>query len=139
MKSFAIVFVSLAGAGLVWSAVSAQQQSQPRPGPGSGITTIEGSVQISNTPDVRVSNTPDVRISNTPAVSVKDLPPVTGAPLAFIRKNTRYLVLWSTGESERVTVVEAGQNGWVLAAARDEGSRPRWVNLATARSVEEAR
>jgi hypothetical protein len=139
MKSYAIVFVSLAGAGLIWSAVSAQSQSQPRPGPGSGITTVAGSVQISNTPDVRVSNTPDVHISNTPAVSVRDLPPVTGAPLAFIRKSTPYLVIWSTGESERITIADAGQDGWVRVAARDESSRPRWVNLATARSIEEAR
>lgn len=122
------VLLGIGGALLVWAGAAAQQETRRTPGPGSGIMTVAGTVDIGNIPQVHVTNAPDVRIANTPTV--------VGAPPAFLKANGRYTIAWPTGESEQVTVVDPGQGGWAQVQ-NTSGARRRWVNLATARALEE--
>jgi hypothetical protein len=110
-----------------YAALHGQQEMQPRPGPGSGITQVQGSVSISNTPDVRVSNVADVRVLQLPSVQIATPP--------FVRKGGRYAITWTTGEIDNVTIVDSGQDGWVQV----ETTRSRWINLRAARAIEESR
>lgn len=123
--------ISLAAAGLLWVAVSAQQEMLSKPGPGSGVTNIAGSVSISNTPSVRSTQDGDwhVAVSNTPSVRVTEVP----AP-AFLRTGTTYEIVWVDGYREIVTVSSVAANGWIEV----ERSR-RWINLSSARSIAENR
>ena len=131
------VVVALAGAGLLWVAVSAQQEMSPRPGPGSGIMNVTGSVSVTNTPAVTVANSPAVQqqgdwrvaINNTPSVRVTEVP----SP-GFLRTGSRYEITWVDGTSETVTVSSIATNGWIEV----ERSR-RWINLTSARSISEVR
>ena len=129
----AIAAAAVGVAGVLWAGVAAQQELLPKPGPGSGVVQVTGTVHVLNTPDVRVSNTPDVRVSNTPDVRITQLPPVAIAPAPFVRKNRQYTITWTDGGTERITVLETGQDGWVEV----EGTRARWVNLRAAKSIEE--
>ena len=118
----AVVIVTLGTAGLVWIGVSAQQEMLPKPGPGSGLTKVVGTVTISNTPDVRV-------------VEMPQMPPTAIAAPPFLRKGGKYAITWTDGATDTVTVLDAGQDGWIQV----EGTRWRWVNLRAARGVEESR
>ena len=119
---------SLALAAMLWSGVSAQQEMLPRPGPGSGISKVAGSVTIDEMPDVNAKQRGPWR------VGITDLPEIQLAGLPFVRAGSRYEVTWSGGEKESFAVTAVGTNGWVKV----EGSRSRWVNLSSARSVEAA-
>ena len=129
-----MVIGCLAGA-LVWTGVAAQQEVLTRPGPGTGLANVN----VVNRPavaaeqggewQVAISRMPDVRISNTATVSIQ-LP-------RFASKGT-YLVTWQSGESERVTVIDIGEDGWVQAA-NTARSGARWVNLRSARAIEEVK
>lgn len=131
------VALALAAAGLLWVAVSAQQEMSPRPGPGSGIMNVTGSVSVTNTPAVTVANSPAVQqqgdwrvaINNTPSVRVTEVP----SP-GFLRTGSRYEITWVDGTSETVTVSSIATNGWIEV----ERSR-RWINLTSARSISEVR
>jgi hypothetical protein len=122
----------LAGAfaAVVWAGVSAQQEMQSRPGPGSGVMNVSvvnhPAVTAAQSGEWRVSidNVPDVRVANTAKVSVK-LPD-------FVARGRNYLVIWTAGESEKISVREVGEDGWVQV----ESANPRWVNLREARSIE---
>jgi len=120
-----LVMATAAAAGILWVGVSAQQEMLPKPGPGSGVTKVVGEVNIGNIPDVRVKEMPPLRVSEMPPLSIANPP--------FVRKSERYLITWSDGSSEGVTVLEVGQDGWVKV----EGRRARWINLRLARSVED--
>jgi hypothetical protein len=113
--------LTLAAVVVVWNVATAQQEMLNRPGPGSGLTRVEGTVAISNSPSVQASQSGEWRVSLV--------------PVPFLRSNARYLVTWPDGGTERLVITaEASHGNWVLV----EGGR-RWVNLAMARSVEEAR
>ena len=111
--------------------VAAQQDMRPTPGPGSGRMTVD----VATIPVVRVAphgewkmsvaNVPDVRVVNTPTVAA-------AAP-DFVRSGSRYEITWPGGERETVTVAEA-RGGWIRVG---EGTRPRWLNVGAARSLEE--
>lgn len=113
------------------------QETKPVPGFGTGIVKVEGTVDIGNTPlvlahqagewKVVLAAPPDVRVVNMPNVSIP-------AP-EFLKKGARYEITWSTGESQVIRVLEVAHGGWLRAEA---GNRQRWLNLASARSVEEA-
>ncbi len=143
-KAATIVLVGIL-AGLIWVGVSAQQQrpqpqqpqGQPLPGFGSGVLTVAGTIEVGNVPAVlanqqgewrvAVANSPDVRITNTPTVTLAALP--------FVRLGGRYEITWTTSERETLTIQQLGMGGWAKA---DSGKgRPRWINLAVARSVDE--
>jgi hypothetical protein len=134
MSRFAVIAVVAAlGVGV---GVAAQQEMLPRPGPGSGITPVS---QRGNW-EVAINNTPTVRIAN--AIDVK-------GP-AFL-KNGRHDIIWANGDKESVTFTgvfdaardprdgdranrpETSQDLWV-EVVNDGGKR--WINLASARSVE---
>jgi hypothetical protein len=106
------------------------QQGQPRPGPGSGVVTVQGTVDVGNSLAVSQEGDWKMTIANTPAVTVANTPAVSLAPLAFVKAGVRYQVVWSSGETERIAAAELGTGGWVRVAGPE-----RWINLAQARSV----
>ena len=116
-----VIVVAAGAAAMLWTGVGAQQEMLSRPGPGSGITRVEGSVNIANTPPVRAMQEGEWRVAI--------------APVTFFRPKGRYLVTWPDGSIDRMTIAETGQGDWVLT----EGASRRWLNLSMARSVEELR
>lgn len=114
----------------------AQQETQRLPGFGTGIVKVEGTVDIGNMPlvlahqsgewKITIANAPDVRVVSTPDVSL-------AAP-AFLKKDNRYEITWSTGDRQVIRVVQVAPGGWIKV---DGGARERWVNLASARAVDE--
>lgn len=133
MRTALIVFLAAAGLALVWPAASAQQEVFRTPGPGTGMVTVQGSVDIGNVPDVNAAQRGEwqVAVSNVPTV-------VTAAP-DFVARGGRFTVEWSGGERETVTIVAPGQAGWVQVEHPSGKGRRRWVNLAAALAVEEVR
>ena len=133
MNRWHVVIIGCMAGALVWTGVAAQQEVLSRPGPGTGLS----SVTVVNRPSVAaeqsgewqvaISRMPEVRISNTLPVSIQ-LP-------RFAAKG-KYLVTWQSGESETVTVIDIGEDGWVQAA-NTVRSGARWVNLRSARAIEE--
>ena len=132
-KVVTVVFVAIAG---LHFARSTAGQVQPVPGPGTGIVTVQGEVDVRRLPPIEVgqrgdwrvslANAADVRVVNTPAVAIA-LPP-------FLRAGGRYEVTWPGGERETFTLAQPGASGWVRAAGT---GRQRWLNLATARTIDE--
>lgn len=117
-------------------AVLYAQETKPVPGFGSGIVRVEGTVDIGNAPvvlahqvgewKVVLAAPPDVRVVNVPNVSIP-------GP-EFVKKGGRYEITWSTGERQVIRALEIAPGGWLRAEA---GDRQRWVNLASARAVDE--
>lgn len=111
------------------------QETQKVPSFGTGIVTVAGTVDIGNTPlvlahqagewKVVLAAPPDVRVVNVPNVSVP--------PPAFLRSGARYEITWTTGDRQVVRVLEAAPGGWVKVEAAE---RERWINIASARSVD---
>jgi hypothetical protein len=135
MRKSTVIVLVLTAVVVVWVRVSANQ-GQRVPGPGSGVVTVEGTVDIGNTPTVNasqagawkmsVANVPDVRVVNTATVAL--------APPDFIKTGRRYAITWSSSEREVVAVSQVTAGGWV----RVQGSvQPRWINLSLARAVED--
>jgi hypothetical protein len=114
------------------AAFAAGQQTQGRPGFGSGVVQVEGSVDVTSvkTP-VSVNGTVNANQAGTWNVAVSNSPTVVVAGPAFLRTGGRYIVIWSTGESETITIASLGGGGWV----RLTGTGEQWLNLAQARSV----
>jgi hypothetical protein len=133
MNRWHVVVIGCMAGALVWTGVAAQQEVLSRPGPGTGLS----SVNVVNRPSVAaeqsgewqvaISRMPEVRISNTTPVAVQ-LPRFAG--------KGKYLVTWSNGQTETVTVIDVGEDGWVQAANAVR-SGPRWLNLRIAREIEE--
>ena len=122
--------VVIATAGL--AAISAGQQTQARPGFGSGVVEVEGRVDVTAVKGtVNVQGTVNANQAGAWSVAVSNAPTVVVAAPAFLRAGGRYSVIWSTGESETITVASLGSGGWV----RLSGTGERWVNLTLARSV----
>lgn len=126
-----VLIGSLAGAGVLWAGVPVQQETRTTPGFGSGLTKVVGTVDIGNTPDVQAAQRGEWR------VAVSNSPTVVVATADFVRKDARYSIIWGTGEREQVTVAEAAPGGWVEVSR--PGSLKRWINLASARSIEQVR
>ncbi len=114
------------------AAFTAGQQIKERPGFGSGIVQVEGSVDVAaiKTP-VHVHGTVSAAQAGSWSVAVSNVPTVVVAAPAFLKAGGRYSVIWSTGDSETVTIASVGNGGWV----RLSGSGERWINLTSARSV----
>ncbi len=135
MRTKVVTVVLVAVAGLHY-AQSTAGQVQPVPGPGTGIVTVQGEVDVRRLPpidvgqrgDWRVSlpNGADVRVVNTPTVAIA-LPP-------FLRAGGRYEVTWPGGERGDVHARAAGNQ---RVGARGGEGRERWLNLSTARTIEE--
>ena len=127
--------VLIAVAALYW-ARSTDGQVQSVPGPGSGVVTVQGEVDVRRVPPIDASQRGDWKVSlaNVPDVRVVNTATVTVAPLAFLKVGGRYAVTWPAGDREMVGIAEFGNGGWLRAAG--EGRR-RWLNLATAKTIEE--
>jgi hypothetical protein len=111
-------------------AVAWAQQGQPRPGPGSGVVTVQGTVNVANSPGVRQEGDWRMAVVNTPSVTVANSPVVSIAPPAFFKAGLRYQIVWSSGETEQISAGPVGPDGWVRVAGAE-----RWINLAQVRSV----
>ena len=105
-------------------------QVQPMPGPGTGVVTVTGKVDVGQAPPLRAMQEGEWRMAVTSA------PPLVQAPLGIVRPRARYLVTWTTAETEMIAVEEVGPGGWVRGIVGDQAV---WMNLAAARSVREAR
>ena len=108
--------------GLLWTVRA--QVVHPTPSPGTGVVTVAGTVEIANIPSVRATQSGDW------TVSLSNNATVTMASPEFLRSSARYEVIWPNGDRETVVVEQIGRDGWVRVDPR------RWINLATARSVE---
>jgi hypothetical protein len=132
-----LVIAGVLGTAL-YAVVLAAQAVQPRPGPGNGIVTVEGAVSIDNRPTVTALQEGEwkMTVANTPGVHVVSAAPIAIAPPDMVKAGVRYLITWSSGENETVTVLQPGPGSW----ARVDGSdrRNRWVNLGAARAIQEA-
>ena len=128
---------ALTGAGFLWVSMAAQQETRPTPGFGSGIVKVVGTVDIGNVPEVVAAQRGEwrVAVANTAAVRVANTPTVLVANPEFVKTGTQYLVVWVTGERDQVMVVQTGTGGWI--EVDQPGSLKRWINLSSARSVEE--
>jgi len=118
---------------LVWVG-SMYGQVQPVPGPGSGIVTVQGEVDVRRLPDVRQGGDWKVSLANVADVRVVNTPTVAGALPPFLRTGSAYEVTWPAGDRETFTIAQLGVGTWVRVAGQ---GRPRWLNLATARTIEE--
>ena len=112
------------------------QETQKVPGFGTGIIKVEGTVDIGNMPLVLAHQSGEwkMTVANAPDVRVVGMPNVSVAAPAFLKKDGRYEVTWSTGDRQLIRVVEIAPGGWIKV---DAGARERWINLASARSVDE--
>jgi len=127
-----IIVIGVGAVVLFWAGVAAQQEMLPKPGPGSGITRVTGAVEVSNAPEVHAAQRGawEVSIGNTPRVRVAE----TAGP-SFLKKGLQYEITWGDGQSEVVTIADAGRDGWIEV----EGPRRRWISLASARAIQAAR
>ena len=121
MRSLVVIAV-LGAAGFLWTGVGAQVYRQPDAG--TGLVTVAGAVEITNTPSVMATQVGPwkVDVANTPSVT---LPPPD-----FLRSRTKYEVVWPNGDRESVVVDQIGRDGWVRVDDH------RWINVAGARSLE---
>ena len=135
MRTNVVAGVLIAVAALYW-ARSTNGQVQSVPGPGSGIVTVQGEVDVRRLPPIDAGQRGDWKVSlaNVAEVRVVNTPAVTVAPPPFLKVGRQYLVTWPAGETETIVIAEVGSGGWSRAAS---GKRPRWLNLATAKAIEE--
>jgi hypothetical protein len=113
-----------------WVVTSSGQAVRPVPGPGSGVVTVEGTVNVGNTPTVIVGNTPTVNATQNGNWRVT----LANTTPEFVQSKRSYSVEWPDRRVETIEVAEIGSNGWV----RVDAPRRRWVNLSQALAVEEA-
>jgi hypothetical protein len=128
MRNAVVTSMAVAGVAIAMG-LTARGQVQPVPGPGSGVVTVTGIVQSSQNGDWKVD------IANVPSVRVVETATVTRASLPFLKTGTRVTVMWQDGTQETIRIGQLGSGGWVL----DDSSRRRWLNLDSARSVEDAK
>jgi hypothetical protein len=136
MRNAVMTSISV-GVAAIALGIVVRAQVQPMPGPGSGVVMVTGRVEVADGMvrasqngewKVLIANAPDVRVVNTPAVA--------HAPLPFLRVGARIAITWQDGTREPAQISQLGGGGWILA---DGTSRPRWLNLSSARSVEDAK
>jgi hypothetical protein len=127
MSTKSVIGVLIFTVAVSWAGLSARQ-SQTVPGPGTGIATVEGTVKIGNTVPVSQAGQWNVDVANTPKVIV--------GPPDFLNRGT-YTITWAGGEREVVTITAVGVGLWVRADSPNQ--RPRWINTALVRSIEETR
>ena len=128
MRKYLVLAAVLAIPALLIARLAAQVQ--PMPGPGTGVVTVTGKVDVGQAPPLRAIQEGEWRMAVTSA------PPLVQAPLGIVRPRARYLVTWTTAETEVIAVEELGPGGWVRGSVGDQDV---WMNLAAARSVREAR
>jgi hypothetical protein len=128
MRAKLVTGVLIGVAALGWGR-SIEGQVQPVPGPGSGIVTVQGQVDVGRLPTVDVRQGSDWKVT---LAQVADVRVVNALP--FLRAGGRYEVTWPAGDRETFALAQLESGTWVRAAS--EG-RPRWLNLATARTIEE--
>jgi hypothetical protein len=118
-------------AALVYVTGSAGQDVRPVPGAGTGIVTVQGTVNVAD-----IANMPAVRQGSEWRVSFAATPDVRVSAVAthpFLTFRGRYRVTWTPGQTEDIVISELGPGGWVRV---DAGGRLRWVNLDRAQAFE---
>jgi hypothetical protein len=132
----AVLTVAIAAIVAFGVAASGRQVS-PTPRPGTGSVTVDGEVNVKG--DVRVVNEASVAARQTGPWRVGVEGPVAISPqmLPFVRIGGSYQIQWADRSIDGVVVREVF-GSWVRADSGDSAkSRPRWVNLAAALTVEE--
>ena len=126
----------LLAAGGLWWAQSASGQAQPTPGFGSGVVQVQGTVDVGKLPLMDVGQRGDWKVSLATVADTRviNVPTVALAPPPFVTAGGRYLVTWANGERESIVVGQVA-GAWVRAAV---DGPPRWVNLTSARAIEQA-
>jgi len=126
----------LLAAGGLWWAQSASGQVQSTPGFGSGVVQVQGTVDIGKLPPVDVGQRGDWKVSLATVADTRvvNIPTVALALPPFVTEGGRYVVTWPNGEREGIVVGRVA-GAWVRAAG---DGPPRWVNLTSARAVEQA-
>lgn len=127
----------LLAAGGLWWAQSASGQAQSTPGFGSGVVQVRGTVDVGRLPPVDVGQRGDWRVSLATVADTRvvNIPTVALALPPFVAEGGRYLVTWPSGESQSIVVGQVA-GGWVRLAVDGPA---RWVNISTARAIEQAR
>ena len=126
----------LLAAGGLWWAQAASGQVQSTPGFGSGVVQVLGTVDIGKLPPVDVGQRGDWKVSLATVADTRvvNIPTVAIALPPLVTEGGRYVVTWANGEREGIVVRQVA-GAWVRAAV--EGPA-RWVNLSSARAVEQA-
>lgn len=118
----------IAAAALLGIGLAAHQDVRPVPGPGTGIVNVVGAVDVRTLPPVNAAQLGEWK------VAVGSAPDVRVAPPPFLKLRASYAVTWSDGVQEMISPEEILPGGWIRTVPVN--GRPRWVNLATARSLE---
>jgi hypothetical protein len=126
-----LVTAMLAAIFVAWGVNSSGQGVKTLPGPGTGIVTVEGTVNVANTPTVLVADTPTVNAVQNGEWRVT----VANTSPDFLQTNRSYTLTWPDRGTETVVVAEIGSNGWVRVQTQQ---RRRWVNTGTMLAIEEA-
>jgi hypothetical protein len=126
----AVLPVAIA-ATVAFGVAAAGRQVSPTPRLGSGSVTVDGEVSVKG--DVQVVNEPSVLARQSGLWKVG----VEPQPLPFVRVGGSYTIQWADRSVQRVVVREVVGSWLRLEGGEDERSRPTWVNLAVALSVEE--
>jgi hypothetical protein len=97
---------------------------------------VQGTVDVGKLPLMDVGQRGDWKVSLATVADTRviNVPTVALAPPPFVTAGGRYLVTWANGERESIVVGQVA-GAWVRAAV---DGPPRWVNLTSARAVEEA-
>jgi|SRR5215469_9891587 len=78
---FSVILIALPAVGQKSSLVTVVNgTASPVPVAAQGTTSVAGTVNVGNTPNVTVANTPNVNVANTPSVSIAGTPTVSLAP-----------------------------------------------------------
>jgi hypothetical protein len=93
--------------------------------------TVEGTVNVANTPTVLVANTPTVNAVQNGEWRVT----VANTSPDFLQTNRSYTVTWPDRGTETMVIAEIGSNGWVRVQSQP---RRRWVNIGAMLAIEEA-
>ena len=135
MTRWRMAGITVGVAAIFWAGVAAQQEVQSRPGPGTGLMNVN----VVNHPAVTaaqsgewqmaVTNVPNVRLANAVVVTAVQAP-------RFITTSRTYVITWATGEKERIVPREMLDNGWIRV---EHAPGDKWINLESARSIEEAK
>jgi hypothetical protein len=126
------VAILVAALGLATRAPGLWAQTFPAPHAGTGVVTVTGAVEVTNTPSVLA------RQAGEWQVAIASLPPIALPPPGFLQVGGRYAFVWPNGRRDVIVVREVRPDGWLRAELTGTGAERglRWVNPSQAALVE---